>query len=107
MCERGIAGAEWSRLVEGLADDLQDALWIRHYGDHVDRVRSLSTPSEKLVYFFLVESEPQSFTTVRCSLSLSSRTVDKALRRLLARGYVFLEEKYLYWVAPPESDWQP
>jgi len=44
-------------------------------GDHVDRVRSLSRPSEKLIYFFLVKSEPQSFTTIRRSLRLSSRTV--------------------------------
>lgn len=96
-----MAGGELSRLVEGLVDELQTALWIRRYGDHMERMRSLSRPAEKLVYLFLVFSEPQSFTTIRRALSLSSRTVDRVLRILLDRDFVTLDLNYLYWVAPP------
>lgn len=94
--------AEWSRLVEELAEELQTTLWIRRYRSHVDRIRSMAAPSEKLVYLYLMHSEPQSFTTIRRALSLNKVTVDHALRRLLGRGHVELDERYLYWVAPPQ-----
>jgi predicted DNA-binding transcriptional regulator len=97
-----MAEADWSRLVEGLADELQAALWIRRYRGHMDRVRVMSAPSEKLVYLYLIQSQPQSFTTIRRALSLNTRTVDQALRRLLERGHVALDERYLYWVVPPQ-----
>lgn len=87
-------------LVERLADELQAALWVRHYGDHIERIRSFQRPSEKLIYLFLVKSEPQSFNTIRNALSLSNNSVDRALKRLLARGFVVLDDSYLYWVAP-------
>ena len=60
-----------------------------------------------LIYLFLVQSEPQSFTTIRRSLSLSSGTVDKAARRLLELGYVVLDETYLYWVSPLQQTRNP
>lgn len=96
-----MAEADWSRLVEGLADELQAALWIRRYRDHMDRVRVMSAPSEKLVYLYLIQSQPQSFTTIQRALSLSSRTVDQAIRKLMEHGHVTLDKTYLYWVAPP------
>ena len=95
-----MAEDELSVLVERLADELHTALWIRRYGDHVERLRSLSRPSEKLIYLFLLKSEPQSFITIHQALSLSTRTVDRALKQLLAHGYVVLDDSYLYWVAP-------
>jgi len=93
-----LQGALKGRL-EAVADELQATLWIRRYGGHMDRLRSLSRPSEKLVYFFLVQSEPQSFTSIRRALSLSNTAVDGALKRLLERGYIVLDETYLYWVS--------
>lgn len=39
-------------------------------------------PSEKLVYFYLVLAEPQTFTGVRQGLDIGVKTVDRALRRL-------------------------
>ena len=87
--------------LERVADEFEASIWIRRYGGHVERLRHLTRPSEKLVYLFLVHSEPQSFTTVRRSLSLSSSTIDIALRRLLTRGYIVLDETRLYWVLPP------
>lgn len=102
-----MAEDESSEIIERIADELQAALWIRRYGDHMERLRSLPRPSEKLIYLFLLQSEPQSFTTIRRSLSLSSGTVDKAARRLLGLGYVVLDETYLYWVSPPQQTRNP
>jgi len=58
--------------LEVAADEFEASLWVRRYGGHVDRLRRLSRASEKLVYLFLVNSEPQSFSTLQRSLSLSS-----------------------------------
>jgi biotin operon repressor len=90
--------------LESMVDELQATLWIRRYIDHMERLRSLPRPSEKLVYLFLVLSQPQSFTTIRRSLSLSSSTVDRAVKRLLERGYLVLDETCLYWVNPPRFE---
>jgi len=55
-------------------------------------------PSEKLVYFYLVLAEPQTFTGVRQGLDIGVKTVERALRRLREREYVVQDRKYLYWV---------
>jgi len=89
--------------LEVAADEFEASLWVRRYGGHVDRLRRLSRASEKLVYLFLVNSEPQSFSTLQRSLSLSPSTIDGAVRSLLARGYIVLDETRLYWVSPPRG----
>ena len=95
---------EWEELVDALAKDLIPSIHRQFYRPHMDRVRGLGAPSEKLVYFFLVHSEPQSFSTIRRALSMSSRTVDRALRILLKSGFVSIDRRYLYWVSPPQPD---
>jgi len=70
----------------------------------MDRVRAMSAPSEKLVYLYLIQSQPQSFTTIQRALSLSSRTVDQAIRKLMEHGHVTLDKTYLYWVMAPRAD---
>lgn len=52
----------------------------------------------KLVYIFLVASGPQSFTSIRRCLGIGTRTVDRAVRELLAHGFVELDDSYLYSV---------
>jgi len=89
---------DWDDLVEGLARELASVLRRRLYGAHLDRLRGLGAPSEKLVYLYLVLAEPQSFTTVRRGLSLGGRTVDRVLRRLRERGYVTQDVRFLYWI---------
>jgi len=89
--------------LEVAADEFEASLWVRRYGGHVERLRRLSRVSEKLVYLFLVNSEPQSFSTLQRSLSLSPSTIDGAVRSLLARGYIVLDETRLYWVSPPRE----
>ena len=91
--------AIWEEFVE----ELSAALKFRRYHEYVKRLRSQGAPSEKLVYLFLALSQPQSFTTIRHALVLSRKTVDVALRRLLDRRHVVVDEKYLYWVVEPEG----
>lgn len=89
---------EWSVLVEHLAQELVLALSKKLKKVHYDRIQTISAPSEKLVYFHLVETEPQSFIAVRRALGLGRMTVDRALKNLLGRGYVSQDDRYLYWV---------
>jgi DNA-binding MarR family transcriptional regulator len=89
---------DWEGFVEGLARDLVSALRRRLYGAHLDRLRGLGAPSEKLIYLYLLLAEPQSFTTIRRGLALGGRTVDIALRRLRERGYVTQDIRFLYWI---------
>jgi len=91
-------GGEWEGLVERLARDLTQAVTRRLYRAHLNRIRSMRAPSEKLVYLYLVLTEPQTFTGVRRGLDIGVKTVDRALRRLRERGYVIQDRKYLYWV---------
>lgn len=91
-------GDEWEDLVERLARDLTQAVRRRLYDVHLDRIRGMGAPSEKLVYLYLVLAEPQTFTGVRQGLDIGVKTVDRALRSLRERGYVVQDRRYLYWV---------
>jgi len=90
---------EWEELVSDLAQELGPALRKWMYRGHYDRARSLSSPSEKLIYFHLLHTQPQTFTGVRRALSLGKSTVDRGLQHLLEKGYIVLDETYLYWVS--------
>lgn len=90
---------EWDEFMEALTRELVLALRRRLYDFHFGRIRLLGAHSEKLVYLFLVLAEPQSFTSIRRSLSLAVKTVDRALRRLKASGCVMQDDVYLYWVS--------
>jgi len=90
---------EWDEFVETLAGELASFLRGKLYDIPLSRIRMLRTPSEKLVYLYLVLAEPQSFTGIRRSLGLAVKTVDKALKRLRTSGCVMQDDVYLYWVA--------
>jgi len=83
--------------VENLAEALVPALRRRLKKPVLDRLRSLKAPSEKLVYIYLVETQPQTFITIRRSLGLGRMTVNRALKDLMNKGYVVQDSKYLYW----------
>ena len=85
-------------VVDRLANELISVLMRRLYGHHLGCIRLLKAPSEKLIYLYLVLAEPQSFTSIRRSLGLAVKTVDRALRRLRASGCVVQDEVYLYWI---------
>jgi len=54
--------------------------------------------SVKTVYLFLVLAAPLGFRGIRRCLGVSSSTLDVALKRLLALGFVEQDLGYLYWV---------
>ncbi len=88
-------------LVEVLSRELaRDFSW-RLWTPHFERVRLLRAPSVKLVYLYLALNGPQAFTVIRRTLALGSRTVDKALKELLATGFVLLDDVYMYRIVYP------
>ena len=88
-------------LVEVLSRELaRDFSW-RLWTPHFERVRLLRAPSVKLVYLYLAMNGPQAFTVIRRTLALGSRTVDKALKELLATGFVLLDDVYMYRIVYP------
>jgi len=89
---------EWEGFVEELVSDLASGLRRRLYRVHVNRLRGLGAPSEKLVYIYLVLAEPQSFSTARRSLGIGKATLSRALVKLRGLEYVELDDFYLYWV---------
>jgi DNA-binding MarR family transcriptional regulator len=89
---------EYEKFVERLAQDLASALRRRMYRAQFERMLGLRSSSEKLVYFYLVESQPQSFTTMRKSLGISKATLSRALQRLRGWRLVALDERFLYWI---------
>lgn len=86
---------EWEELV----DDLIPSISSKFYKPHLDRIGDLGAPSEKLDYFFLVQSDQQSFNTIQRVLSVSNRTVDLILKILLRMGFMVINHRYLYWVS--------
>jgi hypothetical protein len=88
---------EWEEFVERLARDLAPALRRRMYQVEFERMRRLGPPSEKLVYLYLVQSQPQSFTTMRKGLGIGKKTLARALRSLRGWRLVALDDRFLYW----------
>ena len=93
----GSAG-EWSLLVENLAEELVPALRRKLYQSHLDRMATIRPYSEKLVYLYLVLAEPQAYSTIRKALSMPSNTASRVLTDLVERGYLVIDNRYLYWV---------
>ena len=89
--------------MEYLAEELVVALSKKLKKVHYDRIQAISAPSEKLVYFHLVETEPQSFISMRRALGLGRMTVDRAVKGLMEKGYVVQDERYLYWIMDVEQ----
>lgn len=84
--------------MEALARDLVAAVRRKLYGVHLFRIRVMGAPSEKLVYLYLVFSQPQTYTSIRWALSISRDTVDRTLKKLLEARFVFHDDRYLYWL---------
>lgn len=94
---------EWESLVEGLARDLGPALLRRVLGPHLDRIGDLNAPSEKLVYLYLLVTQPQSFTTLRRGLDISRDTLSRTLGCLSGIGVITRDTRFLYWISEPPS----
>ena len=89
---------DYDDFVDALASDLVAAVRRKFYGTHLFRIRAMRAPAEKLVYLYLMNTQPQTFTSIRRALSISRDTVDRTLRRLLEARFVFIDDRYLYWL---------
>jgi len=70
---------------------------MRIYRAQFKRMLGLRSYSRKLVCFCLVNSQPQSFTTMRKSLGSGKATLSRALESLRRWRLVAREERFLYW----------
>jgi predicted DNA-binding transcriptional regulator len=93
---------EWSALVESLAEALVPALSVKLRRAHYERILFIRAPSEKLIYLYLVKTQPQTFVDIRRALGLGRMTVDRALKGLMEKGYVVQDIRYLYWIEDVE-----
>jgi len=73
---------------------------LRHYG----RIRRLRSPTAKLIYEFLRSHQPQTLLSIRHVLGVKRNTAPAAMRELLDKGFVVVDEEFFYWVAPFEGE---
>ena len=89
-------------MVNRIAVPLSHRLDRRLYRFHINRVRLLKTPSMKLIYIFVLQSQPVSFTEIKKAVKLHQKTVDRCLRALLNLHFIELDRDLLYYVTPPD-----
>jgi len=81
-------------IATALSRDLKKQLYPRKY---FNRLRSLDSPAEKLVYLFLLLAQPQTFASIRRLLGLGNKTVARCLKKLVDLRLVVLDENFIYW----------
>jgi len=89
---------DWERFVSETAEEVAQRVRVRLLLEDVERLEACGAVSVKAVYLFLVLAAPLGFRSIRRSLGVSSSTLDVALKRLLALGFVEQDSGYLYWV---------
>ena len=61
-----------------------------HYG----RIRGLRSPTAKLIYEFLRSHQPQTLLSIRHVLGVKRNTAPVAMRELLEKGFVVVDEEF-------------
>jgi len=93
---------DWDEFIRKLAEELlreMNRQLFRRYGIQLRRLRS---PSEKLIYEHLIYNQPRTFTIIKRELDLSKPTAIRTMKRLKARGAIFQDENFLFWVKETE-----
>lgn len=85
-------------MVSETAEEVAQRVRVRILVEDVERFGACSAVSVKAVYLFLVLAAPLGFRSITRSPGVSSSTLDMALKRLLALGFVEQDSGYLYWV---------
>jgi hypothetical protein len=74
---------DWEEaLLNRVATEFADKIRHEYYLHYITAMRTLSSPSEKLVYLYLALFQPQTLRTLRRGLGLHENTVLHALRKL-------------------------
>jgi len=94
---------DWEELIQRVAEGLTTQIRREYYQHYLHKVRTLSSPSEKLVYIYLALFQPQTLTTLKRGLALHENTVIKALRGLKEDGHIQRDEEYLWWIKQQTS----
>jgi len=90
---------EWEEeLLNQVAAELADKIRGEYYLHYITAMRTLSAPSEKLIYLYLAFFQPQTFSTLRRGLGLHENTVLKALRTLKEGNYIERDDEFFWWV---------
>jgi len=90
---------EWDEFNEGLSWEIVRRLRAQLSPEkYMTRLQELRNMSEKFVYYFLIHEQPQTFTGVKRRLRLPDDTVDRALKGLIAKGLILVDDRFRYWV---------
>ena len=112
-------GGEWEEFIERLARELAQLLipalakevsrglasQLRRQlrEDHFRRFRGMEDLSEKVVYRHLIETQPDTFTGIRRALAMDKKTLSRALKSLMRKEFVVLDDWSQYWVTEPSE----
>ncbi len=88
---------EWDELIERVAKDLTDQIRREYYMHYLNVVRTLSSPSEKLVYLYLAMFQPQTLKSTRKILGIHENTALNSFNKLITGGHAVRDE-HVYWL---------
>jgi Fic family protein len=101
-----LSGGEFDGWDEELLKRFGELLRVARERDelrHYVRIRSLRSPTAKLIYEFLRSHQPQTILSIRHVLGVKRNTAPAAMRELVDKGYVVVDDQFFYWVAPFEG----
>jgi hypothetical protein len=95
---------DWEKaLLDQVATQFADKVRHEYYIPYIATMRTLSSPSEKLVYLYLALFQPQTLRTLRRGLGLHENTVIKALRRLKEGGHIERDDEFFWWITSSDK----
>ena len=97
------SGRDWEDFNEKLSWEIVRRLRAQLCPErYMARLRELKQPSEKLIYHYLIYNQPKTFIGIMRALKLSRYVVYMRLKILKAKGYVFQDNSFRYWLTDPE-----
>jgi hypothetical protein len=84
-----------AEIAETLAVELKKLLYPREY---FEKMRQLKTLAEKLVYLYILLTQPQTFSGVKQGLGICKASAAKALQKLERMGLIAQDSYFLYWI---------
>lgn len=94
----------WDDVVKKTADDLRGVITREVYAPYLERLRDLSTFSEKSIYMFVAFLQPQRYLSIKRGVGFRSKnTLDQSLKRLREGGYLRKDENHFWWARSKEK----
>jgi hypothetical protein len=90
-----------AEIAETLAVELKKLLYPREY---FEKMRQLKTLAEKLVYLYILLTQPQTFSGVKQGLGICKASAAKALQKLEREGLIAQDSYLLYWITVEKGD---